>query len=178
MMDFCCAVEWGVEYVKCYGMMDLSMANKPVKHILSYHTRLPASPAVDTALSAYAVLYGRAERKLFAAIVANDTDPNTLKRELTRSAGLTARQFNAIRAGLDGKISSIKERRPDLIREGEQKLVLQKRSSPRFGCNSPRFATRSPRSRPARLLRFCLTLSGRLPCKSLALSSTRNNVAW
>jgi IS605 OrfB family transposase len=72
-------------------------------------------------LDAYAELHGRAERSLFAAMVAGG-QMNALKQSFLRRFGITARQFNAIRVGLDGKIDSIKERRPELIAEAEARI--------------------------------------------------------
>jgi hypothetical protein len=55
------------------------------------------------ALDAYAQRYGQAERCLFAELAAGKKSKNELKREYIRRFGITARQFNAIRIGLDGK---------------------------------------------------------------------------
>ncbi|CAB4242852.1 protein of unknown function [Methylacidimicrobium sp. AP8] len=69
-------------------------------------------------LDAYAALYGRAQRTLFARMRAG-VPLNELKRSFLRRFGLTARQFNAIRVELEGKIASIRERRPELIEEAK-----------------------------------------------------------
>ncbi|MEW5891179.1 MAG: IS200/IS605 family accessory protein TnpB-related protein, partial [Pseudomonadota bacterium] len=80
------------------------------------------------ALEAYAALFGRAERSLFAALqAAGDRDANALKRDFQREFGLTARQYNAIRVGLEGRIASIKERRPELLAEGGQRIARAKK---------------------------------------------------
>ncbi|WP_026195584.1 IS200/IS605 family element transposase accessory protein TnpB [Verrucomicrobium sp. 3C] len=47
---------------------------------------------------------------------------NELKRSFLRRFGLTARQFNAIRVELEGKIASSQERRPELIEETKGRL--------------------------------------------------------
>ena len=73
------------------------------------------------ALQAYAALYGQAERSLFAALCTGRT-VNALKREFLPRFGITARQFNALRVGLEGKIDAIKERRPELIAETKQRI--------------------------------------------------------
>jgi hypothetical protein len=67
-------------------------------------------------LDAYAKLYGRVERSLFGLMQAGGSI-NELKREFLPKFGITARQFNAVRVGLEGKIDSIKVRRPELIAE-------------------------------------------------------------
>jgi IS605 OrfB family transposase len=91
--------------------------------VFTYQTRLLSSKELDTALDAYAELYGRAERSLFAAKQKPDFDGNAAKREFQKQFELNARQYNAIRAGLDGKIASISERRPELIREQDQRIA-------------------------------------------------------
>jgi IS605 OrfB family transposase len=94
------------------------MSDRP---IFTYQTRPALDPAQFSALDAYAELYGRAERSLFSAMQAGGV-LNHLKREFLPLFGISARQFNAIRIGLDGKIASIKERRPELIAEAESRI--------------------------------------------------------
>lgn len=89
------------------------MSERP---IFTYQTRLVLDVAQTQALDAYAALYGRAERSLFASMQ-KDVSINDLKREFLPKFGITARQFNAVRVGLEGKIDSIKARRPELIAE-------------------------------------------------------------
>ncbi|MDA8093328.1 MAG: transposase [Betaproteobacteria bacterium] len=100
----------------------------PEPKTFTYQTRLAAAPGLEAALSAYADLFGRAERSLFAAKQADQRDANTLKRDFLQAFGLTARQYNAIRIGLDGKIDSIRERRPELIREAEGRIARAKKT--------------------------------------------------
>lgn len=47
---------------------------------------------------------------------------NDLKRDFLPRFGITARQFNAVRIGLEGKIDSIKQRRPELISEAQTRI--------------------------------------------------------
>ena len=61
----------------------------------------------DAALSAYAGLYGRVERKLFAE-VASGRPVSSLKREYLRRYRIPARMFNGVRA-LEGKTASVRE---------------------------------------------------------------------
>jgi IS605 OrfB family transposase len=84
--------------------------------VRTYQTRISLTPEQDALLSAYAALYGRVERTLFARLRAGE-QINDLKRNFQLRFGITARQFNAIHAGLNGKISSIKERQDGLISE-------------------------------------------------------------
>ena len=94
------------------------MSDRP---IFTYQTRLALTPEQAAILDAYAILYGQAERSLFAALQAGGT-LNDLKRDFLPRFGLSARQFNALRVGLDGKIASIKERRPERIAEAESRI--------------------------------------------------------
>ena len=94
------------------------MSDRPV---FTYQTRLVLDATQASILDAYAELHGRAERTLFAALRAGNP-VNELKREFLPRFGLTARQFNALRVGLDGKIASIKERRPELIAEAKSRI--------------------------------------------------------
>ena len=88
----------------------------------TYRTRLYGLTAVDLAqLDAYAALYGQVERKLFAAAAAGQDVPK-LKSSTIDRYGITARQFNAIAAGLKGKMSSITQRRDGLLKEAEQRI--------------------------------------------------------
>jgi IS605 OrfB family transposase len=89
--------------------------------IFTYQTRLSLNESQTAALDAYARLYGKVERSLFAAMQTDDS-LNALKREFQIKFGITARQFNAVRVGLEGKIDSIKARRPELIAELQSRI--------------------------------------------------------
>ncbi|WP_026195747.1 IS200/IS605 family accessory protein TnpB-related protein [Verrucomicrobium sp. 3C] len=86
--------------------------------VFTYQTRLTLNPEQASCLDAYAALHGLAQRSLFAKMRAG-VPLNELKRSFLRRFGLTARQFNAIRIELEGKIASIQERRPELIEEAK-----------------------------------------------------------
>lgn len=92
----------------------------------TYQTRIELDAHGERALDAYAQLYGRAERKLFAAFASGDS-LDKLKSEFITEFGLTARQFNAISSGIKGKIALIKERRAGLL--AEAKLRQKKAAS-------------------------------------------------
>ena len=64
--------------------------------------------AGDAALSAYAGLYGRVQRKLFAQVAAGRPAAR-LKSEHLRRYGIPARMFNAVRVSLEGKVASVQE---------------------------------------------------------------------
>ena len=89
--------------------------------MLTYQTRPDLSVEQSAVLDAYAALHGRVQRSLFAAIQAGGK-LNDIKRDFLIRFGITARQFNALRVELDGKIASIKERRPELIIEAETRI--------------------------------------------------------
>jgi IS605 OrfB family transposase len=103
------------------GRKKRSMPLMSERPVFTYQTRPALDAAQAVALDAYAELYGRAERSLFAALQAGDK-LNDLKREFLPRFGITARQFNAVRIGLEGKIDSIKQRRPELIIEAQTKI--------------------------------------------------------
>lgn len=94
------------------------MAELPV---FSYQTRIHLKSSEDEQLGAYAELYGKAERALFAATQAG-VDAADLKHDYQVRFGITARQFNAIRIGLKGKIESIKQLRPQQIADTEIRI--------------------------------------------------------
>ena len=64
--------------------------------------------AGDALLSAYADLYGRIQRKLFAQVSAGRSAPS-LKQEYLQRYRIPARMFNAARVSLEGKVASVRE---------------------------------------------------------------------
>ncbi len=60
----------------------------------------------DALLSAYAHLYGRIQRRLFAQVSAGRSAPS-LKQEYLQRYRIPARLFNAVRVSLEGKITSV-----------------------------------------------------------------------
>ena len=62
----------------------------------------------DSALAACAELYGRVQRKLFAAFAAG-ISPASLKSLYLQRYGIPARMFNGVRVSLEGKVSSVGE---------------------------------------------------------------------
>jgi IS605 OrfB family transposase len=91
-------------------------------HIFTYHTRLALTSAQEEILTSYAVLYGKVERSLFAAIQAG-RQPTKLKPEFMKTFGITARQYNAVRIHLQGKIASIKALRPVQLEQLHNKIM-------------------------------------------------------
>ena len=64
--------------------------------------------AGDDALAAYAELYGRVERKLFADVAAGRSAVS-LKSAYLRWYRIPARMFNGVRVSLEGKVASVRE---------------------------------------------------------------------
>ena len=71
----------------------------------TYQTRTEGN---DAALSAYAALYGRVQRNLFAE-VSSGRSAASMKRGCVREYGIPARMFNAVRVSLEGKVSGARE---------------------------------------------------------------------
>ena len=89
----------------------LNPAQEP--QVSTYQTRIAdyggLNRAVgDAALDAYAELYGRVERKLFAEIAAGRS-ATSLKSVYLQRHGIPARMFNAVRVSLEGKVASVRE---------------------------------------------------------------------
>jgi IS605 OrfB family transposase len=92
----------------------------------TWQARLAIDVSATSLLDAYAAIHGQAERCLFAEMYAGKKTKNSLKQEYQKRFGLTARQFNAVRIGLEGKIRSIQARRPDLIKALAQRTAKAK----------------------------------------------------
>ena len=79
----------------------------------SYQTRIAGYEGIDravgdAALSAYAALYGKVQRKLFADVAAGESAVSK-KSEYIEKHGIPARLFNAVRITLDGKVSAVRQ---------------------------------------------------------------------
>ena len=84
-----------------------------MQHPGTYQTRICDYAGVsrshgDGALSAYAELYGRVERKLFAEVAAGRSAA-ALKGGYLKRYGIPARMFNGVRVSLEGKVASVRE---------------------------------------------------------------------
>lgn len=82
----------------------------------------------DEALQGFANIYGSLQRRLFKDLIIAKRPINELKTEYITSYGVTARQFNAIRIDLQGKISAIEEVRKSQFenKSGKLKSLEQK----------------------------------------------------
>jgi len=92
--------------------------------VFTYQTRLNLNAEQSTALNAYADLFCKIERKLFVALYIKKLPLNDTKRQFLKQFQITSRQYNAIKVQLEGRVSSIKERKPDLIEA--LKIKIQK----------------------------------------------------
>jgi len=104
--------------------------------VFTYQARLNLAPVQEKVLEAFAELFGRVERSLFAALQTGKSITD-IKREFLGRFGITARQFNAIAAGLKGKIASVKERRPGLIMETKERIRKAKKVVGKLEKRSP-----------------------------------------
>jgi len=86
----------------------------------TYQTRLVLNKEQDRLLSEYAELMGRVERTLFSDL-AKGKSIGELKTPYLIKHGITARQFNALRTQVEGKIASIKELRKEQLQEIKQR---------------------------------------------------------
>ena len=67
------------------------------------------SPETERSLSAYAALFGRVERKLYASLCADKMTANERKSHFIAKHQISARQYNAILRTLTGKLDSKRE---------------------------------------------------------------------
>ncbi len=103
------------------------LQTKSDSQTFTYQTRLTLDEGTSSILCQYACIFGKIERTLFADLQ-RGKDASSLKSEYLKQFGITARQFNALRVQLEGKIASIKELRKIHIEELTQRLSsLEKR---------------------------------------------------
>ena len=93
------------------SLAERSVPGKPPT--ATYQTRIHGyagleRAAGDSALSAYAALYGRVQRRLFADLAAGRPSAS-LKNEYLGRYGMPARMFNAVRVSLEGRVASVNE---------------------------------------------------------------------
>lgn len=95
----------------------------------TYQTRIPIH--FDESLADYASLTSRIERCLFADCSRGQTVKDLKSSYLVRF-GITARQFNAIRVELEGKIDSIRKRGVQLIELKKQQIKFLEEKLPQI----------------------------------------------
>ena len=101
------------------------------KRTFTYQTRISKEAKAEEILNSYASLYGRVERKLFVDLI-QKKDLNTLKKNYLSKYEITARQFNALRITLQGKIDSIKELRKMHIADLKEKISSLEKKLPKI----------------------------------------------
>ena len=94
--------------------------------VFTYQTRVSVTPEQDQLLRNYARLFGQVERTLFADIE-RGKNANQLKSEYLERFDITARQFNALRIQLLGKIAAIKKLIPLQIEDLKTKIKKAKK---------------------------------------------------
>ena len=97
----------------------------------TYQTRIPDYGSVnrsvgDASLDAYAELYGRVQRKLFAEVGAGRST-TSLKSAYLERYGIPARMFNAVRVSLEGKVSSVGEQQKMRLDDLQQRIARAER---------------------------------------------------
>ena len=102
------------------------------KVIVTYQTRCKIGYPESLVLDAYAQLFNKVERSLFAAIMSGE-DAGLLKNEYLKRFGITARQFNGIRVQLLGKIDSYNKLQPILIANLNDRIVSLKQKILKLG---------------------------------------------
>ena len=120
-----------------------------MEHPGTYQTRISEYAGIeralgDGALSAYAELYGRVERKLFCEVAAGRS-ATSLKREYLKRYGIPARMFNGVRVSLEGKVASVKEQQK-LRLDSLRRRIDRAEAADRRCCRSTGGGTRSTRS--------------------------------
>ena len=113
--------------------------------------------AGDSALSAYAELYGQVERKLFAQ-VASGKSAASLKSTYLKAHGIPARMFNAVRVSLDGKVSSVRGQQKIRQDNLKQQIARAENQIEQFVADKQRAELHQKRRRLAGLQHRLVTL--------------------
>ena len=97
----------------------------------TYQTRISDYGGVDrtvgdAALDAYAELYGRVQRKLFADVAAGSSAA-ALKGPYLKRYGIPARMFNGVRVSLEGKVASVREQQKLLLDSLQRRIARAER---------------------------------------------------
>ena len=93
----------------------------------TYQAKIP-DKGIYPLLDAIAALCGRAERALFVDLQVRRRALSQCKREYIRNFGLTARQFNALRANLDGKVEAAREGQKNRIAHLQAAIAAAKKT--------------------------------------------------
>lgn len=93
--------------------------------IRTFEARIQIDTATNQTLHDCAGLFTHVRHRLFADIASGKL-PGELKNDYLACYEITARHFNALRVQIEGKISSIKKRRPQLIAELKERIASLK----------------------------------------------------
>ena len=96
------------------------------RQVFTYQTRVSVTPEQDKMLREYAVRFGRVERILYREMQ-KGADANRLKSAYLVRFAITARQFNAVRIQLQGKIDAIRKLLPVQIEHLRTKIRKAKK---------------------------------------------------
>ena len=98
-----------------------------VNRLVTYHTRVLVTPEQDQKLRDYATLFGQVERTLYADIQ-KGKDTALLKSEYMERFPITARQFDAVRFHLEGRIDAVRKQLPSRIANLNREIVYSEES--------------------------------------------------
>jgi IS605 OrfB family transposase len=87
-----------------------------------------ADESLYPAFDAIAELYGRAERHLYVDLYVRARDLNECKSEYLVRFGLTARQFNATRVDLGGRVDALRESHRNRVEDLERSVRATRRA--------------------------------------------------
>ena len=97
----------------------------------TYQTRFGLDGPGEVILDGFASLYGLVERNLFCDLM--KTLPiNDVKREYILKYGITARQFNACKVSIEGKMDSIKSGRKVRVEGLKEKISSLEKKLPKI----------------------------------------------
>ncbi len=107
---------------------------------LTYQTRLQLNENQEEVLQSCAYLLSKVERSLYAKVANGESSSASCKNSFLKIYGITARQFNACRVSLEGKISACKSGQEQAIASLKQQIAtleknikcLEKKTSKQF----------------------------------------------
>lgn len=117
------------------------MANKfnpdaGCQEIRTYQSRLSLTDEQKSILDAFGELYGRIERNLYRDLIVKAPDKdgkNALKRQYIAEHGITARHYNALRVGVEGKARSVVELRATHLAQLESRIKKAEETLAKLG---------------------------------------------
>lgn len=113
-------------------------------NIKTFETRITLEEEGLAILSEMTGIYSHVMHKLFADIQRGE-DSSKLKSAYLQEYDITGRQFNAIESQVEGKISSIEARLPELIKDKEEKIFRLEKKMPYYEKNGGELAHRKKR---------------------------------